>query len=141
MDALFTQIYQLPGGLFSEGAPIFIPKGGLCKSNNGDALYGCLQLKNIDPRTVDTVSVRFVPFNEKGALLGDGVVHTYETATEPNGYFGEDELITMPANTCAFGAAVTQVEFTDGSTWQAENVLAWHVANDGYNPTAPQSGK
>ena len=137
MDTLFTQLYQLPGGLFSQGAPVFIAGGSLLQSDGGHGLYASLQLKNIDLRTVDTLSVKFIPFADGGILLGDGVFHTYETPAEPNGYFGQDELVTMPENTCAFGAAVTQVEFTDGSVWTPENTLAWHVANDGYNPQAP----
>ena len=139
METMFNPIYQLPGGLFSQGAPIFVAGGKLLESSGG--LYVSLRMKNIDPRNVVMVKVKFIPFAEGGILLDLNSFHEYEVAAEPNGYFGEDELISVPADTCAFGAAVTEVEFDDGSVWTAQDMLAWHVANDGYNPQAPVEQK
>ena len=141
METTHTQLYQLPGGLFLENAPIFISEGGLWQNKETAELFGRLQLKNIDMRTVQAVAVKLIPFATNGALLGDGVFHTYTPDAEPNGYFGADALLSLPENTCAFGACVTEVTFADGTAWTPENTRAWHVADEGYNPQAPAPKK
>lgn len=141
METTHTRLYQLPGGLFLDDAPIFISDGGLWQHKETAALFGSLQLKNIDERTVQTVTVKLIPFATNGALLGDGVFHTYTPQAEPNGYFGAEVVLPLPENTCAFGACVTEVTFGNGSTWLPENTRAWHVADEGYNPQAPTPKK
>ena len=141
MEKTHTRIYQLPGGLFLEHSPIFISGGSLWQHKEDAALFGNLQLKNIDIRAVRTVEVKLIPFATNGALLGDGVFHTYTAQAEPNDYFANEELLPLPENTCAFGACVTEVTFVDGSTWKPENTRAWHVADEGYNPQAPTQKK
>ena len=137
MEATHTRLYQLPGGLFLEGAPVYIQEGSLWQDKQTQELSGNLQIKNIDSRTVASVTVKLIPFATNGALLGSGVFHTYAVRSEPNGSFGAEVLISLPADACAFGAGVTEVVFADGSRWTPENVRAWHVADEGYNPQAP----
>ena len=139
MEATHTRLYQLPGGLFLKDAPIFVIKGGLWQSKETAALFGNLQLKNIEAAKLQAVTVKLTPFATNGALLGDGVFYTYETQAEPNGTFGESVLIPLPENTCAFGTCVTKAEFADGSVWEPENTRAWHVADEGYKPQAPST--
>ena len=141
METTHTRLYQLPGGLFLEGAPVFVQEGNLWQNQETQALFGSLQIKNIDPRTIASVTVKLIPFATNGALLGDGVFHTYTPNAEPNGSFGGDALIALPENACAFGTSVAEVAFTDGSSWTPEKVRAWHVADEGYNPQAPVQKK
>lgn len=138
MENTYTQLYRIPGGLFLEGAPVFVSEGTLWQHKENGGLFACVNMKNIDPRTIGAVTVRFCPIAPNGAVLGDGTVKTFAgLQVVPNGYFAGAELTELPEGSCAFGAAVIRVGFTDGSKWEAESSLAWHVADEGYNPQAP----
>ncbi len=141
MESTHTRLYQIPGGLFLEKAPVYIPEGSLWQEKETRKLVGVLRLKNIAPAVLQTVTVKLIPFNTIGALLGEGVFYTYTPAAEPNGTFGTDVQIPLPQDTCAFGAAVTEAVFADGTCWTPETVRAWHVADEGYNPQAPAQKK
>lgn len=141
MDSTHTRLYQIPGGLFLENAPVFIPEGSLWQEKESQTLVGLLRLKNIAPAVLQAVTVKLIPFNTIGALLGEGVFYTYAPAAEPNGTFGGDVRLPLPQDTCAFGAAVTEAVFADGTRWTPEAVRAWHVADEGYNPQAPTQKK
>ena len=39
----------------------------------------------------------------------------------------KEELMALPEGSCAFGAAVLKVGFADGTVWEAESDLSWHV--------------
>ena len=120
-----------------DKAPIYIQQGCLWQHKETAQLFGQLQLKNIYPAEVQAVTVKLIPFDTRGALLGQGTFYTYTPNAEPNGSFGQDALVPLPDCSCAFGACVIQAEFADGTTWEPENTRAWHVAEEGYNPQAP----
>ena len=138
METTHTRLYQWPGGLFLENAPVYMEDGNLWQENQTSGLFAQVQLKNIDSRTVQAVTVKLIPFNTVGALLGS-VMQTYAGPVEPTGSFGQEILAALPADTCAFGACVTEVTFADGGTWTPENTRAWHVAPEDYHPQAPVS--
>ena len=138
MEKTYTQLYRIPGGLFLKGAPVFVAEGTLWQHKENGELFARVNMKNIDPRTVTEVTVRFCPIATNGSVLGDGVVRTFGNLQEaPNGYFAAQELTALPEGSCAFGAAVIGVGFADGSQWQAESTLAWHVEDSSFNPQAP----
>lgn len=137
MENTHTRLYQIPGGLFLEGAPIYMEEGVLWQDNQTAGLFAQLKLKNIDPRTVQSVTVKLIPFDTVGALLGDGTVQVYAQEAAPNSSFGDGVLVAVPERSCAFGACVAKVCFADGSIWEPENLRAWHVAPEGYDPQAP----
>jgi len=132
-----NQVYRIPGGLFLEGAPVFVKEATMWQAE--DKLFAKLSMENKDTaRTVSGVTVRFCPIAPNGSVLGDGVVRTFGNLQEaPNGYFAARELTALPEGSCAFGAAVISVGFADGSQWQAESTLAWHVEDSSFNPQAP----
>lgn len=142
MEKTYTQLYRIPGGLFLKGAPVFVAEGTLWQHKENGGLFACVNMKNIDPRTIGEVTVRFCPIATNGAVLGDGTMQTFAgLQAAPNEYFAAQELTALPEGSCAFGAAVIRVGFTDGSEWKAESSLAWHVADDGFNPQAPTQKK
>ena len=138
MENTYDQLYRLPGGLFLDNAPVFVKEGALWQHKEESTVHGAITMKNIDCRTVAAVTVRFCPIAPNGAVIGDGVVREFTgLQIEPNGYFLGDDLTELPEGCCAFGLAVLQVRFADGTDWKAENRLAWHVADESYNPQAP----
>ena len=141
METTHNRLYQLPGGLFLDKAPIFIQQGCLWQHKETQQLFGQLQLKNIYPADLQAVTVKLIPFDTRGALLGQGTFYTYHPNAEPNDSFGQEDLVPLPERSCAFGASVTQAVFADGTTWEPENTRAWHVAEEGYNPQAPTQKK
>ena len=73
----------------------------------------------------------FTAVEQDGYLYGRGTIDTKtplfaQLQAAPGAVFGE-ELTELPEGSCAFGAAVLKAEFTDGSAWEAESDLAWHV--------------
>jgi len=141
MQKDYEQLYRIPGGLFLEGAPVFVKEGTLWQHKENGTLFARMIMKNIDSRTVTSVAVRISPIAPNGAVLGEEPVAQFAAQAEPNGYFAEEELTVLPAGSCAFGAAITKVTFADGSCWEPETVRAWHVSPDDYDPQAPAAKK
>ena len=138
MEKTYTQLYRIPGGLFLKGAPVFVAEGTLWQHKENGGLFACVNMKNIDPRAIVEVTVRFCPIAPNGSVLGDGVIRTFSgLQVAPNGYFAAQELTALPEGSCAFGAAITGAVFADGTKWQAESTLAWHVEDSSFNPQAP----
>jgi hypothetical protein len=123
-----NQIFRIPGGLFLQGAPVFVKEAAMYQQEDGK-LVAKLSMENKDAaRTICGVTVRFSPIAPNGSVIGEGVIRQYENLqAEPAGLFGEEELVELPEDSCAFGAAVLKVSFTDGTAWEAESKLAWHV--------------
>lgn len=141
MEKMHEQLYRLPGGLFLDNAPVYITGGALWQHKQTQELVAQLTLKNIDPRTMQAVTVKLIPFDTVGALLGEGTLRTYEAQILPNDCFGEETTVALPERSCAFGACVSKVCFTDGSSWEPDDLRAWHVAPEDYNPQAPVAKK
>jgi len=122
-----NQVYRIPGGLFLEGAPVFVKEATMWQAE--DKLFAKLSMENKDTaRTVSGVTVRFCPIAPNGSVIGEGVIWEYaKLQAEPGALFGAEETAPLPEGSCAFGAAVLKVCFADGTAWEAESPLAWHV--------------
>lgn len=122
------QVYRIPGGLFLKDAPVFVKEATMWEQEDGK-LFAKLCMENKDAvRTISSVTVRFSPVATNGAVIGEGEIRQFDNLqAEPAGQFGAGELTALPDGSCAFGAAVLKVDFTDGTAWEAENALAWHV--------------
>ena len=122
------QVYRIPGGLFLKGAPVFFQEATMHQQEDGK-LFAKLCIENKDAeRTISGVTVRFTPIAANGSVIGDGKIRQFENLqAAPAAQFGAEELTALPDDSCAFGAAVLKVSFTDGSAWEAESELAWHV--------------
>ena len=120
------QVYRIPGGLFLKGAPVFVKEATMWQEEG--KLFAKLSMENKDAeRTICALTVRFSPIATNGAVIGDGQPRQFaQLQAAPGAVFGE-ELTELPEGSCAFGAAVLKAEFTDGSAWEAESDLAWHV--------------
>ncbi len=121
------QIYRIPGGLFCAGAPVFVKEATMHQQE--DKLFAKLVMENKDAaKKICAVTVRLSPIAANGAVIGDGEICRYENLqAEPGSDFGAEVYNALPQGSCAFGAAVLQVTFADGSQWEAESKLAWHV--------------
>ena len=122
-----NQLYRIPGGLFLEGAPVFVKEATMWQGE--DKLFAKLCMENKDTaRSISDVTVRLSPIASNGSVIGEGVIWQYEKLkAEPGTQCGKEEMVSLPENSCAFGAAVLKVGFADGTAWEAENLLAWHV--------------
>ena len=122
------QVYRIPGGLFLKGAPVFVKEATMHQQEDGK-LFAKLCMENKDAeRTICSVTVRFCPIATNGSVIGQGEIRQLaQLQAAPAALFGEEELTALPEGSCAFGAAVLKTEFTDGSAWEAESDLAWHV--------------
>ena len=121
------QIYRIPGGLFLKDAPVFVKEATLWQDEG--KLLAKLSMENKDAaRTISAVTVRVTPIAPNGTVIGEGVICDYDgLQAEPGSGFGADQLNQLPAESCAFGAAVLKAAFADGTAWEAESPLAWHV--------------
>ncbi len=122
------QVYRIPGGLFLKGAPVFVKEATMHQQEDGK-LFAKLCMENKDAeRTICGVTVRFSPIATNGSVIGEGEIRQLQDLqAAPAAFFAEEALTPLPDGSCAFGAAVLKVSFTDGTTWEAENSLAWHV--------------
>ena len=121
------QIYRIPGGLFLKGAPVFIKEATMHREDGKLFAKLCMENKDTE-RTITGVTVRFSPIATNGAVIGEGEIRQLEELqAAPAAQFGAEELTALPEGSCAFGAAVLKVSFADGTAWEADSELAWHV--------------
>lgn len=121
MSERYTKLFSLPENLYATGSPVLIAAGALLKDNQTGKVLAQLKMRSIVDKGIKTATVRLSPFDTVGQPIGDAVEHQYlDLTAERDGDFGQKEPVTFPeAATRSFEVGVTEVIFSDNSTWKA----------------------
>lgn len=123
MSERYSKLFSLPPNLYSEGAPVLISAGALLKDNQTDKVLAQLKIQNISDKPIKAATVKLVPADTTGKLLGNEIQHQYlDLNSGRDADFGQKTPVSLPdASTRGFSAAVSEVIFADNTIWTDSN--------------------
>ncbi len=122
MAERYTKLYTTESNLYKEGSPVILKAGALLLDTLNAKVLAQLKFQSITQKKIVALSVALQAQNTAGAPLGDAILHTYlELSVERNVEFGSQTPIYLPdAESRAFTAYVTKVEFDDHTFWETD---------------------
>ena len=120
MSERFTKLFSLPENLYAEGAPVIVSAGNLLKDNQTGRVLVQLKIKNIDAKPLKAATVLIHPLDAAGKPMAGEAQQKYLDLTAKTGEeFGQKTVVYLPDDsTRGLAIAVTQVVFSDNSTWE-----------------------
>jgi tetratricopeptide (TPR) repeat protein len=108
------------------GAPVVIAAGALQKDNQTGKVFAQLKIRNIQDKVIKAATVKITPFDTVGKPLGGTADYQYlDLSAKRDTDFGQKTPVMLKeAATRSFAASVSEVIFSDNSTWTASNE-AW----------------
>ena len=125
--ARYSTIYRLPESLYGENAPVMVEAGALLMDSQVGKFLAQLKMKNIGMATIQKVIVRIAVMDAEGKQTGAPVVAEYSEEKIPtDAYFGQKKPVYLPGEVArSFAVQVTDVFFTDGTSWKAQTDSNW----------------
>ena len=126
MSDRYSKLFALSENLYSVGAPVVIAAGALQKDNQTGKVFAQLKIRNIQDKVIKALTVKLTPFDTVGKPLGGTVDYQYlDLSAKRDTDFGQKTPVMLKeAATRSFAASVSEVIFSDNSTWTASNE-AW----------------
>ncbi len=123
MSERYKKLFSSPENLYAESSPVIISAGALLKDNQSGNVLAQLKFQNITPKKIKALTVGIQPMDTVGNFLGESVTYQYlDLYAERDSEFGQKTPITLPnAASRSFVVSVTEVIFTDNTTWAWEN--------------------
>lgn len=120
MAGKLYNLYTLPASFYLEDAPVIISEGSLFLNCRSEDLSVCLRLKSVSEHEISSVAVCIIPFDAKGAPIGDIIQYSYSLLKlKRDDQFGGRKYIPAPEKgTRSFSVYISQVIFADYSTWE-----------------------
>ena len=122
MSERYTRLFSLPENLYAEGSPVIIAAGALRKDNQTGKVLAQLKLRSISEKDIQAVKVCLKLFDTAGSPIGEPVMFDYlDLRALRDAEFGQKTPVMVPESKArSYTAAVTEVVFTDKSTWKAD---------------------
>ena len=123
MSGRYFKLFVLPESLYATGAPVVIAAGALLKDNQTGKVLAQLKIQNISDNTIKAATVKIEPLDTVGKPLGEAIAYQYlDLNVRRDADFGQKTPIVLPdATTRGFCVTVSEVIFTDNSTWAASS--------------------
>ena len=123
MSERYSKLFSLPENLYAEGSPVIVQAGNLLKDNQTGKVLAQLKIKSIAAKQIKAVTVLFHPQDAAGKPMKGDMQQKYLDLTAKAGdEFGQKTAVFWPdASTRGFSVEVTQVVFTDSSTWEGSS--------------------
>ena len=124
MSERYTRLFSLPENLYAEGSPVIIAAGALLKDNQTGKVLAQLKLRSISEKDIQAVKVCLYLFDTAGCPIGEPVLFDYlDLRAWRDAEFGQKTPVMVPESKArSYTAAVTEVVFSDKSTWTADGV-------------------
>lgn len=122
MAERYSRLFTLPENLYAEGSPVIIAAGALLKDNQTGKVLAQLKLRSITEKDIQAVKVCLNLFDTAGSPIGEPVMFDYlDLRALRDAEFGQKTPIMVPESKArSYTAAVTEVIFSDKSTWTAD---------------------
>ena len=122
MSERYTRLFSLPENLYAEGSPVIIAAGALLKDNQTGQVLAQLKLRSISEKDIQAVKVCLYLFDTAGCPIGEPVMFDYlDLRALRDAEFGQKTPVMVPESKArSYTAAVTEVVFSDKSTWTAD---------------------
>ena len=124
MAERYSRLFTLPENLYAEGSPVIIAAGALLKDNQTGKVLAQLKLRSISEKDIQAVKVCLYLFDTAGCPIGEPVMFDYlDLRALRDAEFGQKTPVMVPESKArSYTAAVTEVVFSDKSTWTADGV-------------------
>ena len=121
MAERYKRVFALSNNEYIDSSPVIIVAGALLLDDATGKVLAQLKFKSLSPKTIKGLRVNIYPFDAVNRPLGEPVVHDYlDLFITRDSEFGQKEGIELPdATTRAFTIEVTEVAFSDNSTWSS----------------------
>lgn len=122
MAERYSRLFTLPENLYAEGSPVIIAAGALLKDNQTGKVLAQLKLRSISEKDIQAVKVCLYLFDTAGCPIGEPVMFDYlDLRALRDAEFGQKTPVMVPESKArSYIAAVTEVVFSDKSTWTAD---------------------
>ena len=124
MAERYSRLFTLPENLYTEGSPVIIAAGALLKDNQTGKVLAQLKLRSITEKDIQAVKIRLNLFDTALCPIGEPVMFDYlDLRAIRDTDFGQKTPVMVPESKArSYTAAVTEVVFSDKSTWTADGV-------------------
>lgn len=119
MSERYSKLFALSENLYSAGAPVVIAAGALQKDNQTGKVFAQLKIRNIQDKMIKAATVKITPFDTAGKPLGGTMDYQYlDLSAGRDSDFGQKTPVMLKeAATRAFSVSVTEIIYSDNSTW------------------------
>ena len=120
MAGKFFNLYALPASFYRENSPVMISGGSLLLNCRSEELSVSLNIKNVSESEISSVSLCIKLFDAKGMPIGEDILYSYSLLKlKRDDELGSRKYIPVPEKGVrSFSVYVTQVIFSDYSTWE-----------------------
>ena len=124
MSERYTRLFSLSENLYAEGSPVIIAAGALLKDNQTGRVLAQLKLRSISEKDIQAVKVCLNLFDTALCPIGEPVMFDYlDLRALRDAEFGQKSPVMVPESKArSYTVAVTEVVFSDKSTWTADGV-------------------
>ena len=126
MSARFEQLYEIPGNIYIEGAPIVVVGGALLKDTVSNKIVIQLKIQSISERVIKALKIHISIFDITKQALTDGIEHQYLDLSVENGQeFASNKAIIVPDLVArSFQIDNITVIFEDDKIWSSATVFS-----------------
>lgn len=127
MTERYERVFSLKENLYAAGSPVIISAGALLKDHQSGKILAQLKLKSINSLAIKAVTVKIWPEDTLSQPLGEPFDYQYlDLTAQRDSEFGQTVPIVMPdAATRTFRVVVTEVIFSDQTTWKGSPSNKW----------------
>ena len=131
MSERYSRVFTLSDRLYTEGAPLIILAGAFLKDQETGKILAQLKFQNIDSRKILALKVKISALDTFGNPIDEQKDFQYlDLNAKQNTSFGQKTPIPMNASARSFTAAVSEVAFADGGTWQNAAQKEWEPLSE-----------
>lgn len=127
MSERYVRLFSLPEKQYTPDAPLLILAGALLKDNLTGKVLAQFKFKNISEKKIASVRISVSAFDSFGNQLPNITEYQYSNlSVSPYDEFGQTQAVPLSdAVTCAISVVCTQVVFSDQSSWNQTETIAW----------------
>ena len=131
MSERYIKVFSGDENLYLEGAPIVIRANALLKDTETGKMIAQLKIQNVSGKTISYIKAMITPLDSIKIPLGDAVAFEYlDLAVSDKEEFGSKKPILLPnSSTRSFCLGISNIGFSDGSTWSNDN-MDWKSVAD-----------
>ena len=121
----YQKLYGIPGALYQRGCPVLIESGRIFRDTETGRLLVRLKIRNLGKKAVVSCGVSILGIGSDGRRTEKTESILYSgTAARRGTAFGTGTLIRLSADsTRKIEPAVTEIEFEDGTVWEADSTV------------------
>lgn len=123
MTDRFEYVYEIPGSIYEEGAPVIIAGGRLLKDKESANMIVQMKMYNLSSQKIVAAKVKLNTKDVMGKIVDKDIEYQYLDLSASSGKeFGANKAIIVPSNIVrSFEISELAIIFETGEKWICEN--------------------